>query len=192
MVGGSCNFAMTSIGVTGHRSLRDPDLIISGIDIALLTIEDAFPRPFALFSSLAEGADQLVAERALSLLQARLIVPLPLLLEDYLTDFSQASARKLVMFLHTASEVVNIPPQPTRNAAYEAAGRYMLEHSGILIAVWDGQAARGQGGTGQMVAVARQLGLPIAWVLATNQRQEIEGKTGSVTLERFPEHRVNS
>ena len=159
---------MTSIGVTGHRFLHDSDLIMRGIDSALDTIAGAFSAPFTLYSSLAEGADQLVAERAFVILQARLIVPLPLSLADYLSDFSPDSQKKTVTLLQQADEIVEMPLQATRPAAYEAAGRYLLEHVDVLITVWDGRPARGQGGSGQIVAEARQHGLPIAWVLAEN------------------------
>jgi hypothetical protein len=37
----------------------------------------------------------------------------------------------------------------------------MLQASDVLLALWDGQAARGRGGTAQVVAEARELGLPV-------------------------------
>ena len=61
----------------------------------------------------------------------------------------------------------------------------------MLIALWDGQAAQGQGGTGEIVAEARQLALPIAWVHCGNRKpgtQEplsLGAEQGLVTFERF-------
>jgi hypothetical protein len=88
--------------------------------------------------------------------------------------------------------VVELPPAPSREAAYEAGGRFVLEHCHALIAVWDGQGAQGQGGSGEIVAEARSLGLPIAWVHAGNRKPGTEEPTslgeeqGNVTFEGFP------
>jgi hypothetical protein len=41
--------------------------------------------------------------------------------------------------------------------AYEAAGRWIATESEVLIAVWDGQPARGRGGTADTVSYARIL-----------------------------------
>ena len=42
--------------------------------------------------------------------------------------------------------------------AYEQAGRYVVEHSDALIAVWDGLPAQGRGGTAEIVAWGQGLG----------------------------------
>ena len=34
----------------------------------------------------------------------------------------------------------------------------------VLLAIWDGEPARGEGGTGQIVAEAIEAGLPVVWV----------------------------
>lgn len=182
---------MTSIGATGHRRLNGSSSIERGIDAAIIKIRGAFSEPFELYTSLAEGADRLVAGRALFLLQAQLVVILPMSLPDYLTDFSAQSQNELGAALRQAKKVIEMPPltapQLTRSAAYEAAGRYMLDHVGVLIAVWDGQLARGPGGTGQIVTEARQRGMPVAWVYAGNQSINSIHPQGTLTLERFPE-----
>ena len=57
-----------------------------------------------------------------------------------------------------------------RSEGYWLAGRKMLERIDVLIALWDGQISQGQGGTGEIVAIARQKGLPLAWVKCGNRR----------------------
>lgn len=47
---------------------------------------------------------------------------------------------------------------------YEAAGREILKQADLLIAVWDGQKARGRGGTGQMVKEAIINKIPVIWI----------------------------
>jgi len=44
--------------------------------------------------------------------------------------------------------------------AYEAAGWVVLDQCDLLIAIWDGKAPRGLGGTGQIVHEALRRGIP--------------------------------
>lgn len=184
---------MATIGVTGHRVLTEPERIQAGVDQALDRIAQRFPgQPLAVISSLAEGADRLVARRVLARPAARLVVPLPLAKADYLTDFESAeSKQEFLDLLGRADQVVELPRAPTRDAAYEKAGEYALDHSDVLLAVWDGRHAQGEGGTGAIVAQARARGLPIAWVRAGNRRPgsrepvSLGPEQGRVTFERW-------
>jgi len=158
---------MTALGVTGHRSLQDPGPVLQAIDAALGQVGQDFPAPFRLYSSLAEGADRLVAWRALDLLGASLVAVLPMERADYRTDFlDQQSQAEFLALLARADEVVELVPAPSREAAYEAAGRYILDRVDLLFAVWDGQPPRGQGGAGQIVAEAAQRRVPVVWIRA--------------------------
>jgi hypothetical protein len=184
---------MIRIGVTGHRILAEVEKIEAGIAEALRFIEHQFPgETLAVVSSLAEGADRLVARQILSRPQARLIVPLPLPESDYLDDFiTEKSKEEFISLLSQAEEVIHLPLASSREEAYEAAGRYMLEHNDVLVAVWDGQAAQGQGGTGDIAAEARRRKLPIAWVHAGNRQPgtseptTLEEEQGTVSYENF-------
>jgi len=186
---------MISIGVTGHRILAETAKIEAGIAEALMFIEHTFPdQTFAAISSLAEGADRLVVRQILSRPQARLFVPLPLQESDYLNDFAtEESKAEFRHLLNQAKEVVDLPPAPTREEAYESAGRYVLQHCDILVAVWDGQEAQGMGGTGGIVARARIKKLPITWIHAGNRNPETGEPTslgkeqGKVSYENFTE-----
>ena len=188
---------MVAIGVTGHRVLAEPDKIVHGVDEALLQIETAFPRrPLTLISSLAEAADRLVVHRVLRRKHARLVVPLPLPQPDYMDDFqSHESKEEFLRLIDRADRVIVMPPAPTRDEAYAAAGSYALDHCDVLVAIWDGQAPRGPGGTGDIVAQARRRGLPLAWIHAGNRNADtLEPATlgeeqGTVTFERFPTQR---
>jgi hypothetical protein len=52
----------------------------------------------------------------------------------------------------------------SREDAYERAGRYVVDRSDAIIALWDGEPARGQGGTAAIVAYARKRGVPLVWI----------------------------
>jgi hypothetical protein len=186
---------MVAIGVTGHRFLAELDRLAAGVDEALRRIEQAFPgQALTVISPLAEGADRLVVQRVLARPGARLVVPLPLPQADYMTDFESAESKEeFLSLLDRADEVIVLPPASTRDQAYAAVGDYVLDHCDVLIAIWDGQIAQGQGGTGEIVAQARRRDLLLAWVHAGNRMPgleepaTLEGEQGRVTFERFPD-----
>jgi hypothetical protein len=181
------------IGVIGHRILTDLPQVESGVDEAINQIEKVYPhRSLVVVSALAEGADRLVAHRVLQRPGSSLAVPMPMPQADYITDFrTPESRREFLQLLARAKEVVALPLADSREAAYEAAAYYILDHSHVIVAVWDGQQAQGRGGTGAIVAVARQRGLPIAWVHAGNRKPETVEPTslgeeqGRVTFENL-------
>lgn len=185
---------MIAIGVTGHRFLAELEKVTAGVDRALDRIEEAFGQgPLAVVSALAEGADRLVARRVLTRPGAKLIVALPVPESDYVTDFASSASREAFRhLLSRAARVITLPPTPTRDEAYTAAGGYVLDHCDVLLAVWDGREAQGKGGTAQIVVEARRRGLPLAWVHAGNRRPgthqpiSLGKEQGTVTFERLP------
>ena len=155
---------MLHLAITGHRSLQSAPAVSKQIDEALLQLANNHQPPWLIYSSLAEGADQLVVERIFTRFPAQLIVPLPLQVEKYSKDFSGAtSVRVFNYWLNMAYQVVHLPSSD-RPYAYLWAGLHMLEHCSQLLAVWDGLPARGPGGTGQIVAEARLRSIPVTWV----------------------------
>lgn len=185
---------MVAIGVTGHRKLTNEEQLLSGVDQALNHIQEAFPKSEnTIISPLAEGADRLVAWRAMANNGANLVVPLPLDVEEYMLDFSKISSKaEFVTLLEQAAQVIELPPMENREVSYLAAGLYVLKHSDVLIAIWDGLPARGPAGTGQIVARAREQQKPLVWVFAGNEDQESYPtshsglKQGKVEFENFP------
>ena len=167
-----------TIGVTGHRSARLGDAdraelaaglenLLAQLGSATLAVQHANAAVFStetpclrLVSALAEGADSLAAQAALAA-GWRLDACLPFAPDIYRSDFAEAPARATYdSLLAQATAVFALPgSRDNTEAAYEAAGRVMLEQSDIVFALWDGEAARGRGGTAQIVeeAVARHV-----------------------------------
>ena len=185
---------MVAIGVTGHRTLTNEEQLLSGVDQVLDRIQGALPNTkITIISPLAEGADRLVAWRAMAKKDADLIVPLPLEVSEYMQDFSSKySKAEFATLLEQATQVIDLPHMMHREDSYLAAGLYVLKQCDILIAIWDGLPARGPAGTGQIVAHAREQMKPLAWIFAGNQAQEnhstshSEHKLGEVKFENFP------
>jgi hypothetical protein len=154
------------IGVTGHRDLRPEDRgqLEASVRQIIEKLAADFPHtPLILLSSLAEGADRLVAEVALDL-GLELIVPLPMSREIYATDFSTAASREeFESLLQKARQWFELPIMkgttqeevkargPARNIQYEQAGVYVVRHSHLLIALWDGVESHSVGGTCEVI-----------------------------------------
>jgi len=170
-----------SVGVSGHRALDDSDKIVNLVDDALEKIVIAFDdRLFKIISPLAEGADRLVVWRALANHGAHLLVPLPMALSEYMQDFPSITSKvEFITLLEQAERVIELPYASTREACYLAAGKYVLDNSDVLLAIWDGKAAKGLGGTAEIVKEARERDLPIVWIHTNPQDLE------RITLENF-------
>lgn len=174
------NSHTVTVGVVGHRSLEQQAVLRTTVQRVLDDIVNSqgcggqsHPHLCCL-SSLAEGADRLVAEEVLTRPGACLKVVLPLTVRDYLEDFTTDESRcQFHALLERDPAPVmlsreNLPdvcgPQDlasARRAAYARAGRYVVGTCTVLLGIWDGHPARGIGGTAHSIEYARQLGRPL-------------------------------
>jgi len=162
------------IGVTGHRILPK----FSQTRLCVQEVVDRLVQQtgrLIVLSPLAEGADRLVATEVLKFPNTSLRVVLPLEIEDYCKDFtSPASRTEFQVLLEQAEEVNVLAPTDTRNLAYEAAGRYVVDHCDLLIALWDGcKTYNKQGGTAEIVAYARSKQKSLYWIDSENPKNRI-------------------
>lgn len=152
------------VGVTGHRALADPATVADAVDRVLAGLRVPGTAVVAV-SSLAEGADRIVARCVLAGADGRLEVVLPLAVDDYATDFADPTSRTEYDGLVAAASDVTVvpadPADPSREAAYERAGRAVLDRCDVLLALWDGRPSRGRGGTAEIVEQARTRGLRV-------------------------------
>jgi len=150
------------IGVTGHRKLADREGLAAKIDAVLDKIaHNAAGGDLVLVSPLAEGADRLVAERVLAR-GGGLEAVLPMAEADYEADFADAASRTdFRSLLARARKIHRLPGSSKKEEAYAEAGRYVVEHCDVLIAIWDGRLANGPGGTADIVAYARSRSRPL-------------------------------
>ncbi|MBA3512246.1 hypothetical protein [Sphingomonas sp.] len=171
------------VGVTGHRLdalppeylERLPGLVREALGQLVhcagtvrAEADDCFaPDPTRLLfvSPLAHGADQIAAEVALEL-GFSLHAVLPFTLHDYRRDLINGGAEeRFDELVAMADTVLELPG--TREQAMEAyvmAGRATVAHCDVLIAVWDGLAARGRGGTAEVVQLAITRGTPVVHI----------------------------
>jgi hypothetical protein len=143
------------IAVTGHRDLDEPTA--AKVEIALRELLRSLagdsPHDLVGISCLAAGADQIFARTVLAL-GGRLEVVLPS--SRYpctLTGRDREAFEELRRQADTTHTLVHRRPDP---ASYLQAGLRMLDSADLLIAVWDGGAARGRGGTAEIAQYARE------------------------------------
>lgn len=110
-------------------------------------------------SSLAAGADQRLSCVALEHgVRLEVVVP-SATYEETFTD--KANLSRYAALLSQAAEVIRLDhPEPSEEA-YLAAGKYVVDHTDTIVAVWDGRDAEGLGGTGDIVAYAFEQGRPV-------------------------------
>jgi len=171
------------VGITGHRAEALGEeaaaSLPSRISSVLAAIGESagtlFERERRIFSSappalnfvsaIAEGADQIAAEAALSLgweLQAIL----PFRRADYRASLADHGSREgFDQLLTRATRVLELPgDEPGDVEAYVMAGRATVAHCDVLIAVWDGKPPRGRGGTAEVVQMAIARGRPVVHI----------------------------
>jgi hypothetical protein len=186
---------LIAVGVIGHRHLTELNKIMTGVEGVLRRLLETFPDSnFRVLSSLAEGADRILAKRFLLIPKTALWAPLPLPEEEFLNDFMDLKSKEeFINLLGKAERVIKLPIKKKRDEAYLAAGRYVIENSDVLLAIWDGNPAQDIAGTGQIVALARERSLPLAWIHASRYEPQQglsasrETGQGTITFENFPQ-----
>lgn len=181
------------VGAAGHRFLDEPQKIADAVDEALARIASLHPTAsMIVLSALAEGADQIIAERALAIPGWALHAVLPMEQTEYEATFATPGAvDRFRGILARAQRVVPIPRKGPVEEAYAVAGDHVLDKAQYLIVVWDGSPPQGPAGTGALVEKARRRSIPMAWIRAGNRtpgtkRATSQGsRQGELTFERF-------
>ncbi|MBB5037578.1 hypothetical protein [Prosthecobacter dejongeii] len=172
------------IGFTGHRAGYDEATVRASIQEVLGELREraqAQQGEVELYTSLAEGADTLCVEIARELGMAVHLL-LPLSAEEFAKDFSSPEAwarsqRQLDTALQLPGwdSVHEVPGERTRPECYFNQAIHMLDAVDVMVAVWDGQPARGLGGTEQVVSQAKAMGKPVILIdPKTGKTQMIE------------------
>jgi len=145
------------IAFTGHRGL--PSATASLVDAAIRAELSGRAGSVTGLSCLADGADQVFARAVLDL-GGRIEAVVPA--ARYRRGLPARARSEFDLLLARAGAVHRLRyPAPATPAAHMAAGEFMLGRAGELWAVWDGRPARGYGGTADVVAHARDRGIPV-------------------------------
>jgi len=148
------------IGFTGHRRVADPAGIGRVLRAVLAELRATPGVEWLALSSVAAGSDILFARAALAEgLGWEAILPLPP--AEFRHDFADAEWRDVEALLAESEQVRVIGERSRRVDAYLDGGMETVNHSDLLVTVWDGEPSRGRGGTAEIVAYARELGRPL-------------------------------
>ncbi len=183
------------LGVIGNRDLQDADrAVLSGtvtrfleqlrqaIDAALTeSRRAASPEPYVaesprlfLVDSLAEGADQLVAEAATAGgFGYRVRCPTPFEPEEYKRLFTYDREESMAVFDRITQapendtaivELARTQSGSRRSDEYAAAADVLLDNSDLLLAVYDPSRAGSEGGTADTVDKALAAGVRVVGI----------------------------
>jgi hypothetical protein len=173
------------VGITGSRSLADDQIqrltdalqaLFDRLVTHIVTLATPGQPRLRFISPLARGADRLAAQAALAY-GFSLHVPMPFPEADYEKDFDTPEDLAEFRALRAGAEDGVLALDGDREAAldrsYEAVGRYVVDHSDLVIAIWNGAPAAGRGGTAEIVEYAAARGVPVWWLSAEEDRPAI-------------------
>lgn len=158
------------VAVTGHCHLGDSAAVrftVHTLHAMLEQLQRAYPQGIVALSGLATGADTIFAEAALAC-----GIPLEACLAcaDITANFAPGLEReRFESLLARSRRVHRLPFVECSNEAYMALGRWLVDSSDLLIAVWNGLPAVALGGTGDVVAYALQQGRAVLHVHTVEQ-----------------------
>jgi hypothetical protein len=139
-------------GVSGHRDLVPEDLPDLRRQLCEIFQRFTSAKPnatFELLTPLAEGADRIAAQEALTA-GIKVVVPMPMKQADYERDFTTpASLAEFRQLLRGAAAQFELstPASADRAQKYAAVGDYIAQKSDVLILLWDGEDNLKIGGT---------------------------------------------
>jgi len=147
------------VGVTGHQRLADPTAW-PWVEEVVGRELDATIGPLVVVTSLAIGADQLVARLGTARgATVHAVLPFASIERTFAAEDLQTYRRLL-----SQSSVEVLETSGTDEDAYLAAGRRVVELSDVMIAVWDEKPAKGKGGTADIVRYALAFGVPVVHI----------------------------
>ncbi|MBI2511165.1 MAG: hypothetical protein HYV96_04255 [Opitutae bacterium] len=151
------------LGFSGHRQVVNSVGVAATIAQVLESLRSETRGEWIALSSVAAGGDQLFVGEALRAdFSWHAILPLPR--AEFAKDFSPEGWAEVEKLLAHAEHARVITEHGAREDAYLDCGIETVNSADVLLAVWDGQPARGKGGTAEVVEYARAIGKPLAIV----------------------------
>ncbi|MFD8985131.1 hypothetical protein [Streptomyces sp. NPDC059564] len=145
------------VGITGHRGLN-AEVEQQVRDLLQAVVRSHGGVDLVGVSCIADGPDAWFAEHVLAY-GGRLEVVLPA--EQYRESLPEEHWPVYDRLMDRASEVHRTGMTASDPAAHMAGSEILVGLVDELLAVWDGQPARGYGGTADVVAYAARTGVPV-------------------------------
>jgi hypothetical protein len=152
--------AVLPVGFTGHRRLADEAAARAVLHDFLREYKASTAAIVYGVCSAAAGGDLLFAESCLEL-DISLRVLLPMAADEFRKDFDAETWARVVHVLARAMSVEVTGERGERSELYYECGIRTVQQCRLLVALWDGQQARGVGGTAEIVEFADNIGRPV-------------------------------
>ncbi|MFE4651509.1 hypothetical protein [Streptomyces sp. NPDC056707] len=145
------------LGITGHRGLPEPsEKLVKAALTAAIRRYDA--NSLTGVSCIADGPDAWFAQAVLDHGgDIEVVIPA----DEYRDDLPEEHHATYDHLLRSAREVHTTGMKESTSEAHQAGSEILVGIVDSLIAVWDGQPARGYGGTADVVAYAERTGVPV-------------------------------
>jgi hypothetical protein len=134
-------------GITGHRELENIDWIRTTMQEIIKEMKINYG-----ITCLATGADELFAE---TLRQKNISYSAVIPCRNYETTFETTALKDFLFSKNNASKLIELKNNQPSEKAFNEAGKTVVDNSEILIAVWNGEEAKGLGGTADIVEYAK-------------------------------------
>jgi len=170
------------LGVIGHRHLGDEATrgYVQHCCTRALAVARERHAELVAVSALADGADSVFAQAALSLgVPLELVTPHLRLSGDTWTGVNRDQYRAL-RARAVRESVTHFDRESPQ--AYRRSMQWVVIKSHVLVVVWDGKERGSTGGTWETVALARQLGKPMIHI--DNVRHRVQIGEHPLPLER--------
>jgi len=153
---------MIRFGIAGHRNIEDKSVVefITSHYLAILEKAKTENVNVTAVSAIAEGADTIFAEVALSL-----NIPLEVVrpFAEYSIDFeTKDNFKRYEKLRRRAVREIKLPYSRRSDAAYQAAMYWIVENCDVLVAAWNGKNGKPLGGTKDAVDRAILINKP--WI----------------------------
>ncbi|MBX3084731.1 MAG: hypothetical protein KF716_24060 [Anaerolineae bacterium] len=138
------------VGITGHQDIGTTE-VVAWVSKTLDAIVSSGSIDLGV-SCLARGADQLYAT---TLLKHAIPYIAVIASKDYATTFEDEETRSNFQVLKSkAVQIYVLDHDVASEQAFYDAGKLLVDKSDQIIAIWNGEKARGLGGTGDIVQYA--------------------------------------
>ena len=163
------------VGFTGHRRIENEEKIAQVLGDVIASLRHDLGGDIIGRSSIASGADTLFAE-ACRTAKIPWIALLPFPEAEFQKDFTDGDWARAKELLEQAERVEVSSETAERPAGYLDCGLATVDGADLMVALWDGKAPRGAGGTAQIVEHTRRAGKPLLIISSPSLK---------VTRERF-------
>ncbi len=170
------------IGVSGHQQIGDEATIefVSQQVHELLSkfqhLRREHGQHVVVYSALAIGTDRLFVKTALALgIPVEVVIPCSHYAEIYESSEIREEYHDL---LSRCGQVHELSFEDCSEDAYLAAGHWIVDHTDLMILVWNGYPAGGKGGTADIASYARLMRCPFIHINPRSQTVKRYGSFG--------------